>query len=148
NNAVSTPVSLSKKSVFVAQPGKRAVSHSMSSGMMWCEASGLAAWRVFSSVLASMALLPVGVGGCRIAVQFGRRVQTYGRQIAKLGLVPRTRSSPGVAARSVANFGFKSGTRIIDLLVSFDSEVRLGACRKVVANFGIGTLDARPHSSP
>ncbi len=58
----------------------------------------------------------------------------------KIGLVPRTRSSPNIAAGDVANFGFKSGTRIIDLLVSFDSEVRLGACCKVVANFGIGTL--------
>src|SRR5258707_732657 len=28
------------------------------------------------------------------------------------------------AARMVANFGFKSGTRIIELLASFDSEVR------------------------
>jgi tripartite-type tricarboxylate transporter receptor subunit TctC len=34
----------------------------------------------------------------------------------------------------------QSGTRIIDLLVSFDSEVRVGACCKVMANFGIGTL--------
>src|SRR5215470_12988481 len=53
-------------------------------------------------------------------------------------LVPRTRSSPIIGAGCVANFGFKSGTRIIDLLVSFDSEVRLEGCCKVVANFGIG----------
>src|SRR5262249_26977939 len=33
-------------------------------------------------------------------------------------LVPRTRSSHGRAARVFANFGFKSGTRIIMLLVS------------------------------
>ena len=46
-------------------------------------------------------------------------------------LVPRTRSSHNIAANAVANFGFKSGTRIIDLLVSFDSEVRTGVCRKV-----------------
>jgi hypothetical protein len=32
--------------------------------------------------------------------------------------VPRTRSSHDIAASTVANFGFKSGTRIIDLLVS------------------------------
>src|SRR5262249_39635086 len=45
-----------------------------------------------------------------------------------------------IAAGRVANFGFKSGTGIIELLVSFDSEVRLGGCCKVGANFGIGTL--------
>src|SRR5215469_12130668 len=63
---------------------------------------------------------------------------TMGRR--ELPLVLRTRSSPNIAAGYVANFGFKSGTRIIELLVSFDSEVRLRACCKVVANFGIGTL--------
>jgi hypothetical protein len=45
--------------------------------------------------------------------------------------VPRTRSSHNIAASAVANFGFKSDTRIIDLLVSFDSEVRIRVCRKV-----------------
>src|SRR5215469_14354345 len=60
--------------------------------------------------------------------------------VPRLKLVPRTRSSPTIAAGCVANFGFKSGTRIIALLVSFDSEVRLRACCKAVANFGIGTL--------
>src|SRR5205807_1266532 len=39
-------------------------------------------------------------------------------------LVPRTRSSHHFSAGTVANFGFKSGTRIIELLVSLDSEVR------------------------
>lgn len=34
-------------------------------------------------------------------------------------LVPRTRSSHDFSASTVANFGFKSGTRIIQLLVSF-----------------------------
>ena len=34
-------------------------------------------------------------------------------------LVPRTRSSHEFAAGTVANFGFKNGTRIIMLLVSF-----------------------------
>ena len=44
------------------------------------------------------------------------------RMLANFGigtLVPRTRSSHDFAAGTVANFGFKSGTRIIDLLVSF-----------------------------
>ena len=40
----------------------------------------------------------------------------------------------------VANFGFKSGTRIIELLASFDSEVREWGCGTNDANFGIGTL--------
>jgi hypothetical protein len=34
----------------------------------------------------------------------------------------------------------QSGTGIIELLVSFDSEVRMRTCRKGYANFGIGTL--------
>jgi hypothetical protein len=44
--------------------------------------------------------------------------------------VPRTRSSHTVAASPIANFGFKSGTRIIELLVSLGSEVRMRVCRK------------------
>jgi hypothetical protein len=47
-----------------------------------------------------------------------------GRQ-AQDSLVPRRRSSHNIAASAVANFGFKSGTRIIGLLVSFESEVRI-----------------------
>src|SRR5215468_2081187 len=53
-------------------------------------------------------------------------------------LVPRTRSSHSFAANEVANFGFKSGTRIIELLVSRfrSSHQRLP---QGFANFGIGT---------
>jgi hypothetical protein len=54
--------------------------------------------------------------------------------------VPRTRSSHPLAANPIANFGFKRGTRIIELLVSLDSEVRMGSLPQVRANFGIGTL--------
>src|SRR5215471_17458441 len=55
-------------------------------------------------------------------------------------LVPRTRSSHHIAARVFANFGFKSGTRIIDfasvpLIPRFASSVPQGR-----ANLGIGTL--------
>src|SRR5205085_2306226 len=39
--------------------------------------------------------------------------------------VPRTRSSHDFAAGTVANFGFKSGTRIIELLVSSRSRSSL-----------------------
>ena len=45
-------------------------------------------------------------------------------------LVPRTRSSHDLAERAFANFGFKSGTRIMELLVSCDSEVRSRVSRK------------------
>jgi hypothetical protein len=51
--------------------------------------------------------------------------------VCKPTLVPRTRSSHDIAASAVAHFGFKSGTRIIGLLVSFDSEVRIRVCRKL-----------------
>ena len=54
--------------------------------------------------------------------------------------MPRTRSSHHIAARVFANFGFKSGTRIIDfasvpLIPRFASSVPQGR-----ANLGIGTL--------
>jgi hypothetical protein len=45
-------------------------------------------------------------------------------------LVPRTRSSHHIAASAFANFGFKSGTRIISLLVSFRFRSSYRACRK------------------
>ena len=59
-----------------------------------------------------------------------------------LALVPRTRSSHHIAASTVANFGFKSGTRIIDLLVSFSIPKFAQWARQMLANFGIGTLGA------
>jgi hypothetical protein len=46
--------------------------------------------------------------------------------------VPRNRSSHALAANPIANLAFKRGTRIIELLVSLDSEVRMGARRKCV----------------
>src|SRR5690348_16626186 len=55
-------------------------------------------------------------------------------------LVPRTRSSHDFAAGRVANFGFKSGTGIIDLLVSFSIPKFAQKSRQMLANFGIGTL--------
>src|ERR1051326_2743356 len=60
----------------------------------------------------------------------------------RIGLVPRTRSSHHIAAGTVANFGFKSGTRIIDLLVSFSIPKFAQKSRQMLANFGIGTLAA------
>jgi hypothetical protein len=41
-------------------------------------------------------------------------------------LVPRTRSSHDFSAGTVANFGFKRGTRIIELLVPFRFRSSLG----------------------
>src|SRR5262249_12913347 len=43
-------------------------------------------------------------------------------------LVPRTRSSHHYCRESDCELRVQSGTRIIELLVSFDSEVRYGAC--------------------
>ena len=54
------------------------------------------------------------------------RRQAHGRQ-----LVPRTRSSHSIAAKFGCELRVQSGTRIIELRVSFDSEVRIRACRKV-----------------
>jgi succinate dehydrogenase/fumarate reductase flavoprotein subunit len=45
-------------------------------------------------------------------------------------LVPRTRSSHHNCRESDCELRVQSGTRIIELLVSFDSEVRFGACGK------------------
>jgi hypothetical protein len=46
-------------------------------------------------------------------------------------LVPRTRRSHHCCRESDCELRVQSGTRIIDLLVSFDSEVRVGACGKL-----------------
>ena len=54
-------------------------------------------------------------------------------------LVPRTRSSHHNYRESDCELRVQSGTRIIDLLVSFDSEVR--GVLQARANFGIGTLE-------
>jgi hypothetical protein len=43
-------------------------------------------------------------------------------------LVPRTRSSHHNCRESECELRVQSGTRIIELLVSYDSEVRFGAC--------------------
>jgi drug/metabolite transporter (DMT)-like permease len=64
-----------------------------------------------------------------------------GGELARL--VPRTRSSHGIAASTVANFGFKSGTRIIKFRVSFSIPKFAPESRQMLANFGIGTLDRR-----
>ncbi len=55
-------------------------------------------------------------------------------------LVPRTRSSHHSAASTVANFGFKSGTRIIKLLVSVSIPKFAQRSLRALADFGIGTL--------
>src|SRR5262249_11145488 len=63
------------------------------------------------------------------------------------GLVPRTRSSHHIAAGTVANFGFKNGTRMIGFLVSFSIPKFAQNSRQMLANFGIGTLVAGHHRS-
>src|ERR1700681_1355807 len=63
-------------------------------------------------------------------------------------LVPRTRSSHDFSARTVANFGFKSGTRIIELLVSFSIPKFAEWLLRALANFGIGTLAGKAQSLP
>jgi hypothetical protein len=56
------------------------------------------------------------------------------------GLVPRSRRSHDPAAGTVANVGFKSGTRILGSLVSFSIPKFAPRSRRTIANFGIGTL--------
>ncbi len=55
-------------------------------------------------------------------------------------LVPRTRSSHVFSAGRVANFGFKSGTRILKWPVSSSILKFAQRARRMPANFGIGTL--------
>ena len=66
------------------------------------------------------------------------------KNAALSALVPRTRSSHDFSAGTFANFGFKSGTRIIDLLVSFSIPKFAQRPRRMLANFGIGTLAHGP----
>jgi hypothetical protein len=55
-------------------------------------------------------------------------------------LVPRTRSSHDFSAGTIANFGFKSGTRIMKLPVSLSIPKFAQRSPRMLANFGIGTL--------
>ena len=81
-------------------------------------------------------LLPVSGLTFRVGVRTALQLIIPRRR----ALVPRTRSSHHIAARVFANFGFKSGTRIIDfasvpLIPRFASSVPQAG-----ANLGIGTL--------
>ena len=55
-------------------------------------------------------------------------------------LVLRTRSSHDLAAGTVANFGFKSSTRIMEWPVSSSIPKFARRARRMLASFGIGTL--------
>src|SRR5213596_3035166 len=55
-------------------------------------------------------------------------------------LVPRTRSSRILCRAFDRELRVQRGTRIIELLVVLDSEVRKRGCRTNDANFGIGPL--------
>src|SRR5690349_4278652 len=57
-------------------------------------------------------------------------------------LVPRTRSSQDFSTTTVASFRFKSGTGVIESLVSFSIAKFAQRSRRMLANFGIGTLAA------
>src|SRR5919197_2932929 len=57
-------------------------------------------------------------------------------------LVPRTRSSRISCREFDRELRVQRGTRIIELLVVLDSEVRKRGCRTYDANFGIGPLGA------
>src|SRR6266566_10166184 len=65
-----------------------------------------------------------------------------GSQAGSEALVPRTQSSHYNCRQSGCELRVQSGTRIIELLVSFDSEVRYGACGK------LGELRNRDTSPP
>jgi hypothetical protein len=58
-------------------------------------------------------------------------------------LVPRTRSSRIPRREFDRELRVQRGTRIIELLVVLDSEVRKRGCRRNDANFGIGPLVRR-----
>ena len=66
------------------------------------------------------------------------------RLLTSAALVPRTRSSQDFSAGTVANFGFKSGTRFIEWPVSFSIPKFAQRSRRMLANFGIGTLKRLP----
>ena len=60
------------------------------------------------------------------------RVQEAGQMTSDERLVPRTRSSHHNCRESGCELRVQSGTRIIELLVPFDSEVPKRACRKMM----------------
>jgi uncharacterized protein (DUF2147 family) len=63
-------------------------------------------------------------------------------RLRNAALVPQTRSSHTIAASAIAHFGFKSGTRIIELLVSLLIPKFASGGPRGCANFAIGTLAA------
>src|SRR5262249_6383954 len=81
-----------------------------------------------ASVEAKSSHAPAGAGGQRCSQ---RRLWSTNAKTPRLALVPRTRSSHHNCCESVCELRVQSGTRIIELLVSFDSEVRIRACRKL-----------------
>src|SRR5579871_1396939 len=59
-------------------------------------------------------------------------------------MAPSAANPLDFSAGTVANFGFKSGTRIIGLLVSLSIPKFAQRSRRMLANFGIGTLVPAP----
>src|SRR5215471_11884868 len=64
------------------------------------------------------------------------------RRMKQTVLVPRTRSSLIPGGNLVANFGFRSGTRIIELASVLSIPKFVPRVPQMLTNFGIGTLVA------
>src|SRR5262249_9843542 len=101
-----------------------------------CNLRGNAGHGITSPKANSVATLPPATherkagGAMRMKPKFGgMATKSHIRRRAPLTLVPRTRSSHDNCRESDCELRVQSGTRIIDLLVSFDSEVRIGVCR-------------------
>ena len=89
--------------------------------------------RVTQSARRSAAIDPTGA-----APKNARELANH--NTAAGNLVPRTRSSHHNCRESGCELRVQRGTRIIELLVPFDSEVRKRVCPQNDANFGIGAL--------
>src|SRR5262249_47473107 len=88
-----------------------------------------------------------GVDGGRLSHGAVRRPYIGTAPCPQRALVPRTRSSHDFAADTLANFGFKSGTRIIMFASVLSIPKFAQSPRQMLANFGIGTLAAQPMCS-
>src|SRR5262249_18559254 len=74
----------------------------------------------------------LGLGSTRRDRGRARTVDAQRRLIdARPASAANPKFAPQLPRVRVANFGFKAALGIIELLVSFDSEVRFGACGKL-----------------
>src|SRR5262245_30599941 len=100
--------------------------------------SALSADTVADRAIAMAAMIRLMAGSCLVPADLSRdpigrvqgRAAPGGITVLRAALVPRTRSSRSPCCKCDRELRVQRGTRIIELLVVLDSEVRLRTCRE------------------